>query len=84
MDSLIEKKHSFLIHIGKKLKMLRLAGNIEIESASKALKISLKRLREIENGQRDVKLDLFVRICDFYEVDARSVLPKDQTFSRSR
>jgi transcriptional regulator with XRE-family HTH domain len=75
MSSLIEKKHSFLIHIGTKLKLLRLAENIEIKPAAKALKISAKRLQEIENGQRDIRLDLLVKICAFYGADICKVLP---------
>jgi DNA-binding XRE family transcriptional regulator len=70
-----QHKPSFLITIGLKLKSLRLAQNIEVESAAKSLKISCTRLRAIENGERDMRLDLFVAFCDLYEANVYDVLP---------
>jgi transcriptional regulator with XRE-family HTH domain len=75
MNTLIKKKHLFLSHIGLKLKSLRLAQNIEVESAAKSLKISCTRLLAIENGERDIRLDLFVAFCDLYEANVHDVLP---------
>jgi transcriptional regulator with XRE-family HTH domain len=75
MRTLIQKRRSFLIHIGKRLKSLRLAANMEIKSAAKSLSISAKRLEDIENGERNFRLDLFVKMCDFYGADVHKVLP---------
>jgi hypothetical protein len=65
----------FLIDIGSKLKTLRLLQNIQVETAAKSLRMSSKRLQLIELGEVDIRVDVFVGLCNLYQANVNDVLP---------
>lgn len=60
--------------IGEKIKYLRLNSNLTSKELSKILNISASALSLYENGKRQPKLDLIVKISDYFNVSTDFLL----------
>lgn len=56
----------WLQSVGANFHALRIAQQKEIKTVAKAVKISAALLEQIEKGQYDTELDLYVRLCSYY------------------
>jgi DNA-binding XRE family transcriptional regulator len=64
--------------VGANFHALRIAQKKEIKTVAKAVKISDALLEQIEKGEYDMELDLYVRLCSYYGASARDVATENK------
>ncbi len=64
--------------IGANFHALRVTRKKEIKTVAKTVKISEALLERIEKGQYDMELELYAKLCAFYDVSLRDVLTENK------
>lgn len=64
--------------VGANFRALRVAQKKDIETVAEAVKISPALLKQIEKGQYDMELGLYVDLCCYFGVPLRDVATENK------
>jgi hypothetical protein len=67
--------HKFLVALGKNLYSMRIGQKKDLHTVAAAVQITPELLDQIEKGQHDCDLILFINLCEYYGVKAGEMFP---------
>lgn len=64
--------------MGNMLSLMRKARREDIETVATAINIRPEVLEKIENGEQDFRVRTLFALCDYYNIDEKSIIGKGE------